>query len=283
MSLAAQFDGFAGPRRPGAVRDVRRLPSAGAHPPHGPETRRAFDLGGEDPGSATDMAQHLGAACLLARRLVEAGVDLVTTSLDGPLCGRVGNWDDHAVNHHVFDAMKVRCGYFDQAVSTLIEDVHVRGLDRRVLIVVTGEFGRTPKINYAKDSGSGVMQPGRDHWPRAVSLIFSGGGIGGGQVVGATDRLGADVTRRRVGSATSSRRSTTIWGSTRAPSPCGTRPAVRSPPSPKAGRSPSCRRRARRPDAPGRTSEPAPRTWRRVRASDRGSVPARRRPTRARI
>ena len=73
------------------------------------------------------------------------------------------------------------------------------GLDRRVLIVVTGEFGRTPRISYAKDSGSGVMQPGRDHWPRAVSLIFSGGGIAGGQVVGATDRLGADVTRRRVG------------------------------------------------------------------------------------
>jgi hypothetical protein len=85
---------------------------------------------------------------------VEAGVDLVTTSLDGPLCGRVGNWDDHAVNHHDFDAMKARCGYFDQAVSALIEDVHARGLDRRVLIVVTGEFGRTPRISYAKDSAS---------------------------------------------------------------------------------------------------------------------------------
>jgi uncharacterized protein (DUF1501 family) len=140
-----------------------------------------------------------GQRCLLARRLVEAGVDLVTTSLDGPLCGRVGNWDDHAVNHHVFDAMKARCRYFDQAVSALIEDVHTRGLDRRVLIVVTGEFGRTPKISYARDSASGVTQPGRDHWPRAVSLLFSGGGIPGGQVVGATDRLGADVTRRRVG------------------------------------------------------------------------------------
>ena len=78
-------------------------------------------------------------------------MDLVTTSLDGPLCGRVGNWDDHAVNHHVFDAMKARCRYFDQAVSALIEDVHARGLDRRVLVVVTGEFGRTPRISYAKD------------------------------------------------------------------------------------------------------------------------------------
>ena len=140
-----------------------------------------------------------GQRCLLARRLVEAGVDLVTTSLDGPLCGRVGNWDDHAVNHHVFDAMKARCQYFDQAVTALIEDIYSRGLDRRVLVVVTGEFGRTPKISYAKDSSSGVEQPGRDHWPRACSLLFSGGGLEGGRVVGATDRLGADVTRHRVG------------------------------------------------------------------------------------
>jgi uncharacterized protein (DUF1501 family) len=165
----------------------------------GPEARRAFDLSKEDPRLRDRYGRNTwGQRCLLARRLVEAGVDLVTTSLDGPLCGRVGNWDDHAVNHHVFDAMKARCRYFDQAVSALIEDVHARGLDRRVLIVVTGEFGRTPKISYAKDSASGVTQPGRDHWPRAVSLLFSGGGIPGGQVVGATDRLGADVTTRRV-------------------------------------------------------------------------------------
>jgi hypothetical protein len=166
----------------------------------GPEARQAFDLSKEDPKLRDRYGRNTwGQRCLMARRLVEAGVDLVTTSLDGPLCGRVGNWDDHAVNHHVFDAMKARCAYFDRAVSALIEDIHARGLDRRVLVVVTGEFGRTPRISYAKDSASGVMQPGRDHWPRAVSLIFSGGGIPGGQVIGATDRLGADVTRRRVG------------------------------------------------------------------------------------
>jgi uncharacterized protein (DUF1501 family) len=166
----------------------------------GPEARRAFDLDMEDPRLRDRYGRNTwGQRCLLARRLVEAGVDLVTTSLDGPLCGRVGNWDDHAVNHHVFDAMKARCRYFDQAVSALIEDIHARGLDRRVLVVVTGEFGRTPRISYAKDSASGVTQPGRDHWPRAVSLLFSGGGIPGGQVIGATDRHGADVSRRRVG------------------------------------------------------------------------------------
>jgi hypothetical protein len=166
----------------------------------GPEARRAFEIEREDPRLRDRYGRNTwGQRCLLARRLVEAGVDLVTTSLDGPLCGRVGNWDDHAVNHHVFDAMKARCRYFDQAVSALIEDIHARGLDRRVLVVVTGEFGRTPRISYANDSASGVRQPGRDHWPRAVSLIFSGGGIPGGQVIGATDPHGADVSRRRVG------------------------------------------------------------------------------------
>jgi Protein of unknown function (DUF1501) len=166
----------------------------------GREARQAFDLDREDPRLRDRYGRNTwGQRCLLARRLVEAGVDLVATSLDGPLCGRIGNWDDHAVNHHVFDAMKARCQYFDQAVSALIEDVHARGLDRRVLVVVTGEFGRTPKISYDKDSASGVKQPGRDHWPRAVSLLMSGGGIAGGQVVGSTDPHGADVTSRRVG------------------------------------------------------------------------------------
>lgn len=166
----------------------------------GPKARRAFDLEQEDPRLRDRYGRNTwGQRCLLARRLVEAGVDLVTTSLDGSLCGRVGNWDDHAVNHHVFDALKARCQYFDQAVSALIEDLHARGLNKRVLVVVTGEFGRTPKISYDKDSASGVMQPGRDHWPRAVSLLFSGGNVSGGQVIGATDPHGADVTRRRVG------------------------------------------------------------------------------------
>lgn len=199
--LAASFDGL---RR--AVDDAMQTDAFDAFRRQafalltGPEARRAFDLDKEDPRLRDRYGRNTwGQRCLLARRLVEAGVDLVTTSLDGPLCGRVGNWDDHAVNHHVFDAMKARCGYFDRAVSALIEDIHARGLDRRVLVVVTGEFGRTPRISYAKDSASGVTQPGRDHWPRAVSLLMSGGGIPGGQVVGSTDRHGADVTSRRVG------------------------------------------------------------------------------------
>src|SRR5947209_6443826 len=89
----------------------------------GPAARRAFDLNRE-PDRVRDRygRNTWGQRCLLARRLVEAGVDLVAATLNGPLCGRVGNWDDHAVNHHVFDAMRYRAPFFDQAVSALIED-----------------------------------------------------------------------------------------------------------------------------------------------------------------
>src|SRR6185312_14811833 len=137
-----------------------------------PQARDAFDLNKENPKLRDRYGRNQwGQQCLMARRLVEAGVEIVTTTFDGPLCGRVQNWDDHPVNHNVFDALKFRAPYFDQAVSALIEDVYDRGLDRRVLVVVTGEFGRTPRISYVASSGAGVasapagtVQPGRDHW-----------------------------------------------------------------------------------------------------------------------
>lgn len=171
------------------------------------EAALAFDLNRE-PDSVRDRygRNQWGQQCLLSRRLVEAGVDIVTTTFDGPLCGRVANWDDHAVNHHVFEAIKFRAPVFDQAVTALIDDVYERGLDRRVLVVVTGEFGRTPRISYVASSGGGVasaeagiVQPGRDHWPNANSMIWAGGGIQTGQVIGATDRRGEEVVSRRVG------------------------------------------------------------------------------------
>ncbi|MEX2285554.1 MAG: DUF1501 domain-containing protein, partial [Planctomycetaceae bacterium] len=128
-----------------------------------PAARRAFDLSLEDSHVRDRYGRNCwGQQCLMARRLVESGVDLVTTTLAGPEAGRVQNWDDHAVNHHVFDAMKHRAPLFDQAVGALVDDLFERGLDKRVLLIVTGEFGRTPKISYAADSASGVMQPGRD-------------------------------------------------------------------------------------------------------------------------
>ncbi len=170
-----------------------------------PHTRDAFDLSREDERTRDRYGRNAwGQQLLMCRRLVEAGVDVVTTQLSGPLCGRVGNWDDHAVNHHIFDALRYRADAYDMAVTALIEEIFERGLDRRVLVVVTGEFGRTPRIEYSPSTGegaasapAGTKQPGRDHWPRAYSNIWAGGGIRGGQVIGATDRRGEDVTERR--------------------------------------------------------------------------------------
>jgi len=172
-----------------------------------PQTRDAFDLSKEDPQTRDRYGRNRwGQQLLLARRLVEAGVEIITSSLSGPQCGRVGNWDDHAVNHNVFDALRFRSAAYDQAVSALIEDVYARGLDKRVLVVVTGEFGRTPKIEYSPSTGvgdgsapAGTSQPGRDHWPRAFSNIWAGGGIQTGGVIGATDKRGEDVIERACG------------------------------------------------------------------------------------
>ena len=171
-----------------------------------PEAARAFDLSNEPDKLRERYGRNQwGQQCLMARRLVEAGVDIVATEFDGPLCGRVANWDDHAVNHHVFDANKFRAPYYDQAISALIEDIYDRGLDRRVMVIVTGEFGRTPRISHVASSGGGVasgekgtVQPGRDHWPRANTMLFSGGGIETGQIIGATDARGEDPISRRV-------------------------------------------------------------------------------------
>ena len=89
------------------------------------------------------------------------------------------------------------------ALSALIEDVYARGLDKRVLVIVTGEFGRTPRVEKVASSGGGVasaeagtVQPGRDHWPRAFSNLWAGGGIRTGGIIGATDKRGEDVIER---------------------------------------------------------------------------------------
>lgn len=172
-----------------------------------PEAARAFDLELESPKTRERYGRHTwGQQLLMARRLVEAGVEIITTELTGPQCGRVQNWDDHAVNHHVFDAQKYRWPFVDQAVTALIEDVYERGLDKHVMVVLAGEFGRTPKISHVASSGggvasaaAGVVQPGRDHWPQANSMLFAGGGLTTGKLIGATDRLGEYVSDRKVG------------------------------------------------------------------------------------
>ena len=167
----------------------------------------AFDITQEDDGTRERYGRNRwGQQLLLARRLVESGVDLVTAQLGGDLCGGVGNWDDHAVNANCFEAIKYRLQFMDKAVAALVEDIYDRGLDERVMVVVTGEFGRTPKISYNKSTGKriasaapGTSQPGRDHWPRATSILFAGGGIRTGQVIGQTDIRGEDPTERIVG------------------------------------------------------------------------------------
>jgi hypothetical protein len=172
-----------------------------------PKTRDAFDLSKEEPHTRDRYGRNRwGQQLLLARRLVESGVEIVTSQLSGPLCGRVNNWDDHAVNQHQFEALRFRMPNYDRAVSALIEDIYARGLGKRVLVVVTGEFGRTPKISFDRSTGAGdgsapagTLQPGRDHWPRAFTNIWAGGGIQTGGVIGASDKRGEDVIERPCG------------------------------------------------------------------------------------
>jgi len=159
--------------------------------------REAFDLAREDDATRERYGNHSwGQRTLMARRLVEAGASFVSVVLENPTPGRplpfgtTYNWDCHAVNCHVFTDTRFRAPYYDQTVTALIEDVHRRGLDKRVLIVATGEFGHTPRINYQVGTQTGVKQPGRDHWPAAMSVLVSGGGLRMGQVVGSTNAKG---------------------------------------------------------------------------------------------
>lgn len=165
--------------------------------------REAFDLSAE-PGSVRDRYgwSAYGQRGLMARRLVEAGCPFVTMVWENPFPGGAMpkdccyNWDSHAVNCHVFEDSRWRFPVYDQAVSALIEDLYARGLDKRVLLIVTGEFGRTPRVERNKGTQTGVTQPGRDHWPQAMSLIVSGGGMRTGQIIGATNARGEHPVER---------------------------------------------------------------------------------------
>jgi hypothetical protein len=160
-----------------------------------PKARDAFDLNREPRHVRERYGMHrYGQRCLLARRLVEAGCSFVTMVLENPSPPGVSfpkdvtyNWDSHAVNCHIFTDAKYRLPYYDRAVTALIEDIYARGLDERVMVIVTGEFGRTPKLEYQKSDN----RPGRDHWPQSMSLVVAGGGMKVGQVIGSTDSKGA--------------------------------------------------------------------------------------------
>ncbi|MBD3672343.1 MAG: DUF1501 domain-containing protein [Planctomycetaceae bacterium] len=168
------------------------------------KARTAFDLSQEPQEVRDRYGMHpWGQRALMARRLVEAGSSFVTMVMENPMKkgeafpdGVLYNWDSHAVNGHIFNDAKYRLPILDRAVSALIEDIHARGLDKKVMVIVTGEFGRTPRISHQKGTKSGVTQPGRDHWPSAMSLLISGGGMRTGQVIGSTNSKGENPKDR---------------------------------------------------------------------------------------
>lgn len=162
---------------------------------HG-DARQAFDLARESDAVRDRYGRtRFGQSLLLARRLIEAGTSLVTVNYDdGTQADKVSPfWDTH---HHNFASLKNRlCPLFDQAFPALLEDLAERGLLNTTLVAATGEFGRTPKIGQIVQNG--MTQPtGRDHWPHAFTVLLAGGGVRGGNVYGATNRIGAYVCDR---------------------------------------------------------------------------------------
>jgi Protein of unknown function (DUF1501) len=144
-----------------------------------PEVERMFALAQEPDRLRERYGRHrLGQSMLLARRLVEGGVNFVAV-FDGQTNGQEANWDSH---EKLFPRHRQLIAPADQSFSALVEDLEARGLLESTLIVAMGEFGRTPKVN-----GSG----GRDHWPDCYTAVLAGGGVRGGAVYGASDRIGA--------------------------------------------------------------------------------------------
>ncbi|VTS02857.1 DUF1501 domain-containing protein [Tuwongella immobilis] len=160
------------------------------------EFHRAFDLEQESAQTRARYGQHrTGQACLLGRRLIEAGVPWVTVFYNPSIRGQdrhpestdAYGWDTH---NDLFEAMRRHLlPRFDESLSALVADLHERGLLDETLLVVMGEFGRAPRIGYEKNfAGS---SPGRKHWAGAYSVFLAGAGITPGMVYGASDRIAA--------------------------------------------------------------------------------------------
>ena len=168
------------------------------------KAREAFDLSKESDQLRDRYGRHeWGQRALMARRLVEAGVSWVTVVLENPYVSGIKspnygvyNWDSHAVNCHLFNDARIRFPIYDRVITALIEALYDRGLNKKVLLVVTGEFGRTPRLSNQIGSRTKVTQPGRDHWPRAMSMLLSGGGMRTGQIVGSTNAKGEEPKTR---------------------------------------------------------------------------------------
>jgi hypothetical protein len=175
---------------------TEKVRAAALHMLANPSIGRAFDLSREPAKLRERYGRHLwGQSCLLARRLAEAGAAVITIDALAPEQGKplYFSWDDHANAQPGWDmakGMRWRAPFLDQALSALIEDVYDRGLERNVLIVAMGEFGRGPRLNTA----NGCI--GRDHWPDAMCALLSGGGLRMGQVVGSTNSRGEHPRER---------------------------------------------------------------------------------------
>ncbi|RUL89130.1 DUF1501 domain-containing protein [Tautonia sociabilis] len=165
-----------------AAREVDRFSEQAFDFVTGPDARRAFDINQEDPRTRDRYGRHpWSQSMLLARRLVESGVTFVTVHL--------GGWDHH---WDLQKGMETLLPIVDSGVSALFEDLHQRGLLDSTLVMLTGEFSRTPKMNDGGNGGPPLSMgtPGRDHWGHAMFCLMGGGGVQGGRVVGSTDRLG---------------------------------------------------------------------------------------------
>jgi hypothetical protein len=151
-------------------------------------TRGAFDLGRESSALRDRYGRHkYGQSLLLARRLIEAGVRLVTVYWGGRVNNPLPHWDTHFNNNsRLRDELLPP---FDQCFSAFLEDLDQRGLLDSTLVVCTGEFGRTPR--FGQFTGNGVNATGRDHWAQCYSLVVAGGRQGGGRVLGRSDRFDA--------------------------------------------------------------------------------------------
>jgi len=174
-----------------------------------PHFAKALDLSDADETWRTRYGySRFGQSLLLARRLVEAGVTLVTVNWDDATkTDKVSPfWDTH---HDNFPRLKQHlCPMFDQAFSAFLVDLAESGLLDTTMVVVTGEFGRTPRIGEFVQNNM-TQKTGRDHWPHAFTVLLAGGGVHGGQIYGATTNDGGHIQEKPVSPADLS--ATILW------------------------------------------------------------------------
>lgn len=201
FNLLTQFDRYAADANRSSIGSAidefndraRNLLQTGA-------AERACDLSREPASLRQKYGMHpWGQRALLARRLAEAGSKLVVMALENPVPpgqsppdGVLWNWDVHPNFANAFKDSRYRFPIFDQTVSALIEDIYDRGIDKKVMVIVAGEIGRSPRITYMDG------RPGRDHCPQAMSALVSGGGLQMGKVIGSTNAVGEHPKDRPI-------------------------------------------------------------------------------------